>query len=189
MSSRLPTVFIGCLIIVLVVLASAALAAQSRTADRSAGPSTAEAAGLEPVCYGRQNQPVAFLDVSLRDTLDIKVDSDLCAGAQAVITLAARDGRLLVTQSVPLGALSHNGEPTPETLHPILADFISNVSGGDASEIPPNTQIVPLSREILERARLDGGAVLCFPVDTGMLHCLWHDNQADETLTLFTMAY
>lgn len=148
---------------------------------------------VEPICFGKQSRPVAFLDGDMRDQIEIVVDSPTCFDAVALVSLESREGKVLLRETFPLAGLSDRIDPQPQDLHTLLSRFTDSIMSGEASELGAlgpesgiESQVTP---EIYERAREFGGTFLCFPVHRGQMECVWHDPDQDVTLVLFTSAF
>lgn len=150
-----------------------------------------------PACTARQSHPVAFTAEDASDRLMIEVDAPTCPEAAALVTLRDESGTLLLTEAFPLKALALSEPPSTERLHALLSSFTENVTRRPASELEPfdeattegpgNPAAIRLraSREIYERARTQGGNVICFPIHYENFQCVWHDAGRGASFVLY----
>ncbi|TGY89690.1 hypothetical protein E5163_00680 [Marinicauda algicola] len=149
-------------------------------------------------CSGRQSHPVALTGQEASDRIAIEVDRQTCPEAAALVTLRAGDGTLLVAEAFPLKALALAAPPSRETLHALLSSFTENVTRRPAGELEPLEEAthegprdpsairLRASPDLYERARSQGGNVICFPIHYENFECVWYDREHGQAIVLYT---
>jgi hypothetical protein len=178
--------------IVLVALVSACTPAP---APHSGNP--ADAAGLPADCALSVSRPIAFTDAGGGDTIEARtLPAASCDQTVMVVSLRARDGRLLYAFAAPYGQMTQ-ADPT-RGMRAVLDAWVQ-ARVDDTGAAPAWTGAgdafpaafgqnggSPFMREIYEGIRADKRPRLCLATSYEAFQCLYYEAESGQVGVLFT---